>query len=377
MASTSGTKDEVGFDSEHVPSSLVFIVPILRVANEIEKDNDRVAYLCRFHAFERAYRTDRDRRVDDTHVFKIYLLRRLQKDEERTKPRLAKNDVREIEKFYQNFYEENIREGQYTKKPEEMVKVYKIATVLYEVMKSIVPLSKVEQKAMMIVAWHEDGSIFGTLDEASVTTGIAGFAAGLAPLQAVGRGVAIDRSAPLHSFLLSVDRSCTATHRRSDLFAPLRQAHFIRRKWVCTSSISFSSRNYNILSIFPVFTKEAEQVFYTPYPAKTTETNNKWAVVKTKPRGVFEVTEAQMEANAILQIDERFESPCTVTRSDQMFPASDADAYEQVSDEESEDSEEEEHEEEEFEDEDDMEDDENELFYSEEEFGDKDDGDEF
>ncbi|KAI3698336.1 hypothetical protein L2E82_41808 [Cichorium intybus] len=145
MASTSGTKDEVGFDSEHVPSSLVFIVPILRVANEIEKDNDRVAYLCRFNAFERAYRTDRDHR-DDTHGFKIYLLRRLQKDEERTKPRLAKSDGMEIQKFYQKFYEENIRDGQYTKKPEEMVKVYKIAAVLYNVMKFFVPGSKIEQK---------------------------------------------------------------------------------------------------------------------------------------------------------------------------------------------------------------------------------------
>ncbi|MFS7979548.1 hypothetical protein Hanom_Chr10g00929011 [Helianthus anomalus] len=71
MASTSGTKDEVGpprslsrrmmtrsltmydpnadgVDSELVSSSLARIAPILRVANEIEKDNERVAYLCMF-----------------------------------------------------------------------------------------------------------------------------------------------------------------------------------------------------------------------------------------------------------------------------------------------------------------------------------------
>ncbi|KAK9052604.1 hypothetical protein SSX86_029234 [Deinandra increscens subsp. villosa] len=166
MASTSGIKDEVGpprslsrrmtrtstmydpnsegVDSELVPSSLAEIAPILRVANEIEKDNDRVAYLCRFHAFERAHRMDPISSGRGVRQFKTYLLHRLQKEEEKTKPRLAKNDPREIQKFYQNFYEKNIREGQYTKKPEEMAKIYQIATVLYDVLKTVVPPSKVE-----------------------------------------------------------------------------------------------------------------------------------------------------------------------------------------------------------------------------------------
>ena len=38
--------DEKVIDSELVPSSLAPIVPILRVANEIQQQNPRVAYLC-------------------------------------------------------------------------------------------------------------------------------------------------------------------------------------------------------------------------------------------------------------------------------------------------------------------------------------------
>lgn len=39
-------EDESAIDSELVPSSLAAIAPVLRVANDIETDNPRVAYLC-------------------------------------------------------------------------------------------------------------------------------------------------------------------------------------------------------------------------------------------------------------------------------------------------------------------------------------------
>ena len=39
-------EDTAVVDSELVPSSLASIAPILRVANEIQKDSPRVAYLC-------------------------------------------------------------------------------------------------------------------------------------------------------------------------------------------------------------------------------------------------------------------------------------------------------------------------------------------
>ncbi|KAG9149952.1 hypothetical protein Leryth_010026 [Lithospermum erythrorhizon] len=141
MASTSGTKpddqrnvskrlsraptlvepnlaDEYGaVDSELVPSSLASIAPILRVANQIEKDNKRVAYLCRFHALEKAHTMDPTSSGRGVRQFKTYLLHKCEQEEKETKHKLATNDPKEILKFYQNFYKIEILNGQYTKKP--------------------------------------------------------------------------------------------------------------------------------------------------------------------------------------------------------------------------------------------------------------------
>lgn len=146
MVDPAAGEDQNSLDSELVPSTLASIAPILRVANEVEKQNPRVAYLCRFHAFEKAHRMDPTSSGRGVRQFKTYLLHRLEREEEETEPQLARNDPREIQKFYQNFYEENIRDGHHTKKPEEMAKIYQIASVLYDVLRTVVPSSKVEDE---------------------------------------------------------------------------------------------------------------------------------------------------------------------------------------------------------------------------------------
>ncbi|MFS7995066.1 putative vacuolar protein sorting-associate protein Vta1/Callose synthase [Helianthus anomalus] len=132
-----------GIASKFIPSC---VAPILRVADEIETENERVAFLCRFCALEKFHRMYPDTREHVDLLFKCYILYRVQKEDIMTKNQLAKTNPREIQIFYQNFYEKNIREGQYTKKPEETAKIYQIATVLYDALTTVVHPSKVEQK---------------------------------------------------------------------------------------------------------------------------------------------------------------------------------------------------------------------------------------
>ncbi|XP_042424407.1 callose synthase 7-like isoform X2 [Zingiber officinale] len=133
-------------DSELVPASLASIVPILRVANEIEQDNPRVAYLCRFHAFEKAHNLDPTSSMRGVRQFKTYLLRRLERDEAETRPQLARNDPKEIQKYYQRYYETYIKEGAAKIKPADMAKHYQILSVLHDVLKTVVPPERVEDE---------------------------------------------------------------------------------------------------------------------------------------------------------------------------------------------------------------------------------------
>ncbi|KAG8070458.1 hypothetical protein GUJ93_ZPchr0006g42597 [Zizania palustris] len=100
------------FDSEKLPQTLVSeIRPFLRVANQIELESPRVAYLCRFHAFEKAHMMDPRSTGRGVRQFKTSLLQRLEQDEKSTlTKRMAKRDSQEIRLFYEKQKQANEHE---------------------------------------------------------------------------------------------------------------------------------------------------------------------------------------------------------------------------------------------------------------------------
>uniref|UniRef100_A0A0E0K890 1,3-beta-glucan synthase n=1 Tax=Oryza punctata TaxID=4537 RepID=A0A0E0K890_ORYPU len=136
------------FDSEVVPSSLVEIAPILRVANEVEASNPRVAYLCRFYAFEKAHRLDPTSSGRGVRQFKTALLQRLERENEPTlRGRARKSDAREIQAFYQHYYKKYIQALQNVSDQvdrSQLTKAYQTANVLFEVLKAVTQQHSVE-----------------------------------------------------------------------------------------------------------------------------------------------------------------------------------------------------------------------------------------
>ncbi|XP_074588343.1 LOW QUALITY PROTEIN: putative callose synthase 8 [Curcuma longa] len=112
------------FDSEKIPPTLVSEVRrFLRVANQIEAESPRVAYICRFHAFEKAHNLDPKSSGRGVRQFKTALLQRLEQDERITKfLRKEKSDARELRSFYNK---KNMKAGE-------------VSSVLHEVLKAVV-----------------------------------------------------------------------------------------------------------------------------------------------------------------------------------------------------------------------------------------------
>ncbi|URE15445.1 callose synthase [Musa troglodytarum] len=147
------------FDNEVVPSSLGTIAPILRVASEIEAERPRVAYLCRFYAFEKAHRLDPSSGGRGVRQFKTALLQRLERDNTPSlAKRVKKSDAREIESFYQQYYENYVRaldQGEQADRA-QLGKAYQTAGVLFEVLCAVNKTEKVEEVAPEIIASAKD-----------------------------------------------------------------------------------------------------------------------------------------------------------------------------------------------------------------------------
>ncbi|KAF3440590.1 hypothetical protein FNV43_RR18874 [Rhamnella rubrinervis] len=157
-AATTTFSTEV-FDNEVVPSSLASIAPILRVANEIEHERPRVAYHCRFYAFEKAHRLDPSSTGRGVRQFKTLLLQRLERDNATSlAKRVKKTDAREIESFYQQYYEHYVRaldQGEQADRA-QLAKAYQTAGVLFEVLCAVNKSEKVEEVAPEIIAAARD-----------------------------------------------------------------------------------------------------------------------------------------------------------------------------------------------------------------------------
>ncbi|KAJ0040465.1 hypothetical protein Pint_27310 [Pistacia integerrima] len=126
------------------------IAPILRIANDVESERPRVAYLCRFYAFEKAHRLDPSSSGRGVRQFKAALLQRLEKDNASSlASRVKKADAREIESYFQQYYEHHARsldQGEQADRAQRG-KAYQTAGVLFEVLCAVNKTEKVEEVA--------------------------------------------------------------------------------------------------------------------------------------------------------------------------------------------------------------------------------------
>ncbi|KAE8668671.1 Detected protein of confused Function [Hibiscus syriacus] len=167
---TAGNLGETAFDSEVVPSSLSEIAPILRVANEVESSNPRVAYLCRFYAFEKAHRLDPTSSGRGVRQFKTALLQRLERENDPTlQGRVKKSDAREMQSFYQHYYKKYIQaltNAADKADRAQLTKAYQTANVLFEVLKAVNLTQSIEVDREILEAQDkvaEQTQIFGPL----------------------------------------------------------------------------------------------------------------------------------------------------------------------------------------------------------------------
>ncbi|RDX66309.1 putative callose synthase 6, partial [Mucuna pruriens] len=112
----------------------------------------------RFYAYEKAHTMDPTSSGRGVRQFKTYLLHRLEKflkvllryfslEGELTENLVKRSDPRDLQLYYQQFYEKKIQDGEFSQRLEEIAKNVQIATVLYEVLKIVAPPHHIEEKS--------------------------------------------------------------------------------------------------------------------------------------------------------------------------------------------------------------------------------------
>ncbi|CAL0310217.1 unnamed protein product [Lupinus luteus] len=146
--SSSNIHDNLGyvpgpFDSERLPTIFASeIQRFLRVANLVGREEPRVAYLCRFHAFEISHNLDTNSSGRGVRQFKTALLQRLEQDEHVTiSKRKEKSDIRELKRVYHEYRDYFMRHDKTfdleQSHREKLINARNIASVLFEVLKTV------------------------------------------------------------------------------------------------------------------------------------------------------------------------------------------------------------------------------------------------
>ncbi|CAI5967235.1 unnamed protein product [Closterium sp. NIES-65] len=129
------------------PLTAIAINATYLAANEIESQRPRVAYLCRFSAFEKAHRLDPTCKGRGVRQFKTALLERLERDNPITlEKRQRSSDAREIASFYQQYYQNYVKAMDDAENVDraELARAYQTAGVLFEVLCAINQTEKSE-----------------------------------------------------------------------------------------------------------------------------------------------------------------------------------------------------------------------------------------
>ncbi|OIV92479.1 hypothetical protein TanjilG_02242 [Lupinus angustifolius] len=147
-SSSNNNNDNLGyvpgpFDSERLPTIFASeIQRFLRVANLVGREEPRVAYLCRFHAFEISHNLDKNSSGRGVRQFKTALLQRLEQDEHVTiRKRKEKSDIRELKRVYHEYRDYFMRHDKTfdleQSHREKLINARNIASVLFEVLKTV------------------------------------------------------------------------------------------------------------------------------------------------------------------------------------------------------------------------------------------------